>query len=67
MIKVVVAHNGIMKVKSMPHYILTDEDKLVNSQTMREMKKDHKGGKIGYWLKSKLYSIEEIKKMSEEI
>jgi hypothetical protein len=49
------------------NYVWTECGKLFNFKTKRELKKTLKGSKIGYWIGSKFYKIEKLKKEIELI
>ena len=51
----------------MPHYKWSEDKKLYNCKTGRELKKTLNGGCVGYWIAGKWHNVNKLKQMVERI
>ena len=62
-----VTYSFFWQVKSLPHYKVTKDGKIVNCRTMTELKRTVNGYTIGYNIQGKFHSLSKLRNMLEKI
>lgn len=62
-----VTYNFVWQIKNAERYKLTKDGKIVNCQTMQELKRVVNGYSIGYNINGRFYSLSKLRTMLEKI